>query len=72
MILHRETGQRMLMTSFFFNLWQDRHGQDFIEYALLAAAVAVAAGAIFPPVIMSSVSQLMSRVGSVLIPAAGS
>ena len=63
----------MLMMSFFFtNLWQDRHGQDFIEYALLAAAVAVAAGAIFPPVVMSSVSQLMSRVGSVLIPAGGS
>lgn len=62
----------MRIMSIFLKLWLDQQGQDLIEYALLAAAVAVAAGAIFPPVIMNNVSTLMSRVGSVLIPAAGS
>jgi len=69
------TGRRniaMRIMCIFLRLWLDRQGQDFIEYALLAAAVAVAAGAMFPPLVMSEVSQIMSKVGSVLIPATGS
>jgi Flp pilus assembly pilin Flp len=38
-------------------------GQDLIEYALLAAFVAVAAGAIFPNV-MTSISTIFSTVSS--------
>lgn len=56
----------MLILTFFQKLWADRAGQDFVEYALLAAAVAVAVGAIFPPTVMSSVSSIMSKVGNVV------
>ncbi len=51
-------------------LWKDTHGQDLIEYALLAGFVAVAAGATIPPVadnistIFSKITSTMSLVGS--------
>jgi len=45
--------------------WDDTRGQDLIEYALMAGFVAVAAGAIMPGV-SSSISQIFSRVASVL------
>ena len=51
-------------------LWNDTHGQDLIEYALLAGFVAVAAGATIPPVadnistIFSKITSTMSLVGS--------
>ncbi len=31
-------------------IWKDTHGQDLIEYALMAGFVAVAAGAVMPNV----------------------
>jgi len=43
----------------------DTHGQDLIEYALMAGFVAVAAGAVMPGV-ASSISTIFSKVGSVL------
>ena len=46
-------------------LWRDRRGQDLIEYALMAGFVAVAAGAIMPGV-ADSISQIFSKVASVL------
>jgi pilus assembly protein Flp/PilA len=46
-------------------IWRDRNGQDLIEYALMAGFVAVATGAAFPP-LASTISQIFSRVGSVL------
>lgn len=46
-------------------LWKDNHGQDLIEYALMAGFVAVSAGAIMPGV-ASSVSTIFSKVSSVL------
>ena len=49
----------------FFKIWKDRHGQDLIEYALMAGFVAVAAAAAFPPV-ATTISQIFSKVGSVL------
>ena len=45
--------------------WKDRRGQDLIEYALMAGFVAVAAAAAFPP-IATTVSEIFSKVGSVL------
>lgn len=45
-------------------LYEDR-AQDLIEYALMASAVAVAAGAMIPPV-ANNVSVVFSRVTSVL------
>ncbi len=52
-------------------IWTDRRGQDLIEYALMAGFVAVAAGAIMPGV-STSISQIFSKVGSVLSNANGS
>jgi pilus assembly protein Flp/PilA len=52
-------------------IWRDRRGQDLIEYALMAGFVAVAAGAIMPGV-ATSISQIFSKVASVLSSANGS
>jgi len=46
-------------------LLKDTRGQDLIEYALMAGFVAVAAGAIMPGV-ATSISQIFSKVASVL------
>lgn len=51
-------------------IWADTHGQDLVEYALLAGFVAVSAGAIMPGVatniskIFSSVASSMTRAAS--------
>jgi pilus assembly protein Flp/PilA len=50
-------------------IWKNRHGQDLIEYALLAGFVAVAAGAIMPTV-STSISKIFSKVNSVMTAAA--
>ena len=41
------------------------HGQDLIEYALMAGFVAVAAGALMPGV-SKSISTIFSKVASVM------
>jgi Flp pilus assembly pilin Flp len=43
----------------------DTHGQDLIEYALMAGFVAVAAGAVMPN-IATSISTIFSKVSSAL------
>ncbi|HBY62835.1 MAG TPA: Flp family type IVb pilin [Solibacterales bacterium] len=50
-------------------IWKDTKGQDLIEYALMAGFVAVAAGAIMPGV-ATSISQIFSKISSVLTNAA--
>jgi len=50
-------------------IWQDDHGQDLIEYALMAGFVAVAAGAIMPGV-STDISRIFSKVSSVMTQAA--
>jgi len=52
-------------------IWKDNHGQDLIEYALMAGFVAVAA-ATFVPGITSSVNIIFSKVNSVMVLAASS
>ena len=47
----------------------DARGQDMIEYALLAAFLAVACAAVFPGV-STGISTVLSEVGSVLTVAA--
>ncbi len=52
-------------------LWRDRSGQDMIEYAMMAAMVAVAVAACVPYTLIPSVSHVYSRlqnVISVLVP----
>ncbi|MDX2178548.1 MAG: Flp family type IVb pilin [Bryobacteraceae bacterium] len=43
------------------SFWLDRRGQDLIEYALLAALVAMAAGAIMPGA-AASISTIHSKI----------
>lgn len=52
-------------------IWQDRRGQDLIEYALMAGFVAVAAGAIMPGV-ASSINVIFSQVNSIMVASAAS
>ena len=44
---------------------RDERGQDMVEYALLAGFIAVAAGAVLPPV-ADNLSIIFSRIGSVV------
>ena len=55
----------------FRRLWRNQAGQDMIEYALMAAIVAVAAAAALPG-ISGPLSTVFSRVSSVLSGAAAS
>ncbi len=50
----------------FSNIRGDRRGQDLIEYAMLAAFLAVAVGAVFPTDIAPSISTVMSKVTSMM------
>jgi pilus assembly protein Flp/PilA len=50
-------------------IWADSHGQDLIEYALMAGFVAVSAGAIMPGV-ATSISKIFSKVASSMTAAA--
>jgi pilus assembly protein Flp/PilA len=47
-------------------LIQDERGQDMIEYALMAATIAVAVAAIFPQSIAPNISTIFSKVSSSL------
>jgi len=49
-------------------IWVDHRAQDLIEYALMGGFVAVAAAVIIPGV-ANSISQIFSRVASVLVSA---
>lgn len=50
-------------------MWKDTHGQDLIEYALMAGFVAVAAGASIPNV-AAQITTIFSKVSSTLATAA--
>ena len=53
------------------SILKDDRGQDLIEYSLMAGFVAVAAGAIMPGV-SSNISEIFSKVSSVMTQANGS
>lgn len=46
--------------------WRHQGGQDMIEYALMAAAIAVAVAAIFPQSLAPNISTIFSKVNSSL------
>ena len=50
-------------------IWRDEHGQDLIEYALMAGFVAVSAGAVMPG-IATSISRIFSKDASTMTRAA--
>jgi Flp pilus assembly pilin Flp len=45
-------------------LLKDQRGQDMIEYALLAAAIAIVVAGFLPPQVMPSVSTIFSKLTS--------
>ena len=45
-------------------LWRDSRGQDMIEYALLAASIAVVVAGFLPPQIMPAISNIFSKIVS--------
>ena len=45
-------------------VWRDLRGQDMIEYALLAAAIAVTIAGFLPTTLMPSVSNIFSKIVS--------
>jgi Flp pilus assembly pilin Flp len=45
-------------------LWLDVRGQDMIEYALLAASIAVVVAGFLPPAVMPSISTIFSKIVS--------
>jgi Flp pilus assembly pilin Flp len=51
------------------SIWADYHGQDLIEYALMAGFVAVAAGAVMSGVAIS-LSEIFSKIASTMTAAA--
>jgi Flp pilus assembly pilin Flp len=53
-----------------WRVWQDLHGQDMVEFALLASLVAVAS-ALFMPELRESMDTIYSRMHSKLIEAGG-
>lgn len=59
------------LQAFCVKIHKDVTGQDMIEYSLMAAAVALASAAVLPTA-NSSISIVFSKVGSVLVTAAGS
>jgi Flp pilus assembly pilin Flp len=50
------------MTTLFRRLWIEDTGQDMIEYALLAATLAVVVAGFLPPAVMPAVSTIFSKI----------
>lgn len=48
------------------SVWLKNEGQDLIEYALLAATLAVVVAGFLPPVIMPAVSTIFSKLSGML------
>ena len=61
-----------MITFYLLKLWRDDRGQDFIEYALLAALVSTGVGVVMPGWIFPEVSQIMSKVTASLAASSGS
>ena len=53
-----------------WRIWHDSHGQDMVEFALLASLVALAA-ALFMPELGESMNTIYSRMKSKLVEAGG-
>ena len=45
-------------------VWSDERGQDMIEYALLAAAIAIVVAGFLPQTLMPAISTIFSQVVS--------
>ena len=57
--------KRILKMMVGLKIWGDEHGQDLVEYALLAGFITVAVGAGYPP-ISEDISQIFSKLESIV------
>lgn len=55
-----------MMRALLNKLWKQEDGQDMIEYALMAATIAVAIAGLLPPNVMPAVSTIFSKITSSL------
>jgi Flp pilus assembly pilin Flp len=60
----RKRISRCALVNAAYRLRTDVRGQDMIEYALLAAALAIVIAGFLPPTIMPSVTTIFSKVVS--------
>ncbi|MDX2154396.1 MAG: Flp family type IVb pilin [Bryobacteraceae bacterium] len=59
-------GQLNILKHAFRRFYLNQRGQDLIEYALLAAFVAVAVSAFLPPAVAPAISGVFSKISSLL------
>jgi len=53
------------LSLFFLEIWKNEHGHDLIEYAMIAAFIALVSG-MFMPTFAQDVSTVYSRISSVV------
>ncbi len=56
---------RIIDALYKMRIWRDTHGQDMVEYALMAGFVTIAVAAVFPP-IGTEISTVWSKLGSTM------
>jgi pilus assembly protein Flp/PilA len=56
---------KIINTSLKLKIWKDTHGQDIMEYALMAGFLAAASGFTLPEV-ASSISHVLTAVAAIL------
>ncbi len=57
--------QKILHSLVRLEIWRNQHGQDLIEYAMIAGFIAVVSG-MFMPNISSDVSMVYSKIASTM------
>jgi Flp pilus assembly pilin Flp len=62
--------KKMWQTVISLQIWSDQHGQDLIEYAMIAGFIAVVSG-MFMPNLSQDVSMLFSKIASTMTSSAG-
>ena len=62
--------RRLTILAWNWRIWRDCNGQDVLEYALYVAAIGVLYVA-FSPSVASDVANILTKVNSTLVVAAG-
>ncbi len=58
-----------MITFYLLKLWRDDRGQDFIEYALMAALLCTSVGVVMPGWVFPQMSVIFSKVTSSMVAA---
>ncbi|MEO8129925.1 MAG: hypothetical protein ABJF23_32825 [Bryobacteraceae bacterium] len=61
-----------MITFYLLKLWRDDRGQDFIEYALMAALLCTSIGVVMPGWVFPELSVIFSKVTSSMVLATSS